>query len=159
GLLPVGRPVRPVRIALTLLALALTLPSLAFARGDDEGPCPDGLPKVADLGIRRIEGNFDKGYTKKGSPAIVRRVFRFYEEPRIAEVDANGPAAGRLREGDVLVAVDGALVTTSEAGRRIGDLMPGRSIQLTVRRDGRTVKVGIQPRFSCPEGELADQIR
>jgi len=59
----------------------------------------------------------------------------------------------------VLVAVENALVTTSEAGRRIGDLSPGRSLQLTVRRDGRNMKVSIQPRFSCPEGELANLIR
>jgi hypothetical protein len=118
------------------------------------------LPKVADLGIRRIEGKFDRGFTRKGNPPIERRVFRFYEEPRITDVDPNGPAAGKLREGGRAGwPWTDALVTTSEAGRRIGDLNPGGSIKLTVRRDGRTVKVAIQPRFSCPEGELADMIR
>src|SRR4051812_19572092 len=94
---------RAARTLLMSLLLALALPGAALANNDDDdGPCPDGLPRVADLGIKRIEGNFAVGYQRRGQ--IVHRVFRFYEEPRVAAVDPTGPAAGKLREGDVLVA-------------------------------------------------------
>lgn len=59
----------------------------------------------------------------------------FSVEPRLWEIRADGPARGVLREGDVLVAVDGMPVTTRAAGRALAEMRPGVPVELTVRRD------------------------
>ena len=68
-----------------------------------------------------------------------RQSWRFKEEPRITGVDPEGPAAGKLEKGDVIVAIDGLLITTRKAGRRFGSVIPGEAVELTVRRDGETL--------------------
>jgi Lon-like protease len=52
------------------------------------------------------------------------------------------PAAGVLRPGDVITAVDGAPVTChADAGTLIKEHKPGSAVQLTISRHGRTVPV------------------
>ena len=70
-------------------------------------------------------------------------------EPEIDSVDPDGPARGRLRAGDILVAVDGALITTAEGGRRYGAVRPGQSVTLTVRRGGRSQDVELVAGERC----------
>ncbi len=62
----------------------------------------------------------------------------------IADVDPQGPSAGKLRANDTVAAVDGNPTPSLEALRRqITRHSPGQSVALTVRRDGsvRTVDV------------------
>jgi Lon-like protease len=55
------------------------------------------------------------------------------------------PAAGRLQEGDVVVAVDGRPVHTTAALRSaIGRHRPGERVRLTVRRVGKKVEVTLR---------------
>lgn len=66
------------------------------------------------------------------------RNWTFSEPPRVFSVDDGGPGdeAG-LRIGDVLVAVNGVSLTTSQGGTRFGSIKPGQSVRLTYRREGR----------------------
>ena len=62
----------------------------------------------------------------------------------IADVNPNGPSAGKLRASDTIAAVDGNPTPSLPALRRqITKHSPGQSVSLTVRRDGtvRTVRV------------------
>jgi PDZ domain-containing protein len=62
----------------------------------------------------------------------------------IADVNPNGPSAGKLRASDTIAAVDGNPTPSLPALRRqITKHSPGQSVSLTVRRDGtvRTVHV------------------
>jgi PDZ domain-containing protein len=62
----------------------------------------------------------------------------------IADVNPNGPSAGKLRANDAIAAVDGQATPSLPALRRqITRHRPGQSVSLTVRRDGavRTVDV------------------
>jgi len=139
------------------LAVVLLVAVAGIASAESTAPCPDGLPRTADLGIRQLDGNFTISIKKvQDDPILLRKVWRFFEEPRVSEIDPAGPSMGRLKEGDALVAIDGALITTSEAGRKIGALDPDRTVKLTVRRDGRTVDVRVRPRSRCPDENLAD---
>jgi PDZ domain-containing protein len=55
------------------------------------------------------------------------------------------PAAGRLQEGDVVVAVDGRPAHTTAALRSaIGRHRPGERVRLTVRRGGKKVEVTLR---------------
>ena len=66
----------------------------------------------------------------------------------IADVNPNGPSAGKLRANDAIAAVDGQATPSLPALRRqITKHRPGQSVSLTVRRDGavHTVHVKTAP--------------
>lgn len=146
---------RLLRHATALVALiAIT----GIARAED--PCPEGFPRTADLGLRQLDGNISISLKRvQSDPLVIRKVYKFYEEPRVTSVDPAGPSMGRLKAGDILVAIDGALITTSEAGRKIGALDPDQPVKITIRRDGRTMDVKVRPRSRCPDDQLADVYR
>lgn len=109
----------------------------------DAQSCPR---RYADLGLQgfecrncQIQVNDENGV----------RTFRFGTELTLGRIRPGGPTAGVLREGDVVVAVDGAPITTAEGGRRFGELAPGRPATFTIRRDGRTRYVRVVPGAQC----------
>jgi hypothetical protein len=125
------------------LALALTAP-LAHA-GDP--PCPDGQPALGDLGILELTG-LARFSMNGDDPAHIERIATFRAEPQIIQV-ANGAGSSPLREGDAIVAVDGALITTREGGRRLANLVPGRPVMLSIRREGRRLDLRAVPTARC----------
>lgn len=65
----------------------------------------------------------------------------------VASVREGSPAEGRLREGDVVVAVDGDEVeTAADLARLVRDTPPGGDLRLTVARDDRERTVTLTPR-------------
>lgn len=167
------KPISPIFFCMTLLTVA-TLPAVAAVAlpGNEPvrvavppgpggalapparlilpggGPCPEGKEHSGDLGIGR--------FVCLGGSCMVNEplagggyAHRFSTEPRVEAIDPGGPSAGKLHEGDVIVAVDGALVTTREGGRRLAELTPGRPIELRVRRDGRELEVSLTPATGC----------
>src|SRR5262245_29223547 len=119
------------RLTPGLLLLAALTTVLPDAPAWAKEPCPDGVPKTADLGFRTLTCNC---YRRSVNGHIT---WRFFDEPRIDVVTHGGPADGRLEEGDVITAIDGALITTRDGASRLGHAAPGEAIVLTVRRDGR----------------------
>lgn len=86
--------------------------------------------------------------------------FRFYSEPVITGVV--GAAKGELKAGDVLVALDGHLITTEAGNRRYNHLESGEEVEVRVRRDGRERTVTVPATRRCvpaPAGseELAEE--
>jgi serine protease Do len=75
----------------------------------------------------------------------------------VAGVAAGGPAdRGGLKDGDVVIAVDGQKVETSgEMTRAVGKAKPGQIIRLSVIRDGRRRTVIVRAGTRPPERELA----
>lgn len=109
--------------------------------------CPEGRPVTGDLGIDRYR-------CIGGACQIWIRTERglahdFTTEPRIHALDPDGPAADRLRVGDVVVAVDDVLITTPAGGRRIASLDPGVPVQLWIRREGRDLHLEVIPTPGC----------
>ena len=70
-------------------------------------------------------------------------------EPRLAAIDAGGPAAGLLEEGDLIVAIDDSPITTRQATTKIAELEVGRSVGLVIRRNGRLLDVTVIPVLGC----------
>ncbi|NIM50812.1 MAG: PDZ domain-containing protein [Gemmatimonadales bacterium] len=128
---------------------AVCLPSLVHGQGIAveqvaQGTCAEGEWALGDLGISRSECTCTATY---GPGRTV--VWRFDSELTIREVRSSGPAEGKLRAGDKVVAIDGLLITSAEGGRRWGDVRPGETVQLLVRRDGRERPVEITAGTEC----------
>ncbi|MBW3621558.1 MAG: PDZ domain-containing protein [Actinobacteria bacterium] len=65
--------------------------------------------------------------------------------PVVAQVLPDGPAAGKLRAGDVLLAIDGEEVgSRAELIDRSLGLEAGQTVVLTVERDGEEVDVAVE---------------
>jgi len=126
--------------------LAAQQPPTARAR-PAAGECPAGEQAVGDLGYTRLSCNCTL-YLDEAAPERTR--WQFNSEPTIEAIRAGGPADGKLEAGDVVVAIDGRLITTREAGRRFAQAMPGDPVRLTIRRDGRELTVEVVPDVDCP---------
>lgn len=139
---------RAMRISpASLVAAALLVPALAAAQ-----ECPDGRPRAPTLGIGMFHclgGGCGVNVRTPRGPA-----HDFSSEPRVWHLDPRGPAAGRLREGDFITSVDGALVTTPEGGRRLASLREGRAVRLGVRRGGEELEVRVVPEMGCTAPRL-----
>jgi membrane-associated protease RseP (regulator of RpoE activity) len=131
--------------------LAAQRPPTAAARPAVQG-CPDGTPAVGDLGYTRLSCSCTLSFDPA---APERKRWQFNSEPRIEAIRPGGPAEGKLKAGDVVVAIDGQLITTREAGRRFAQVTPGEPVTLTIRRDGRELTVEIVPDVDCPTVDVS----
>lgn len=121
--------------------------SLVLSRVSMSQECPAEHPIAASLG-------FSSYVCYGGDCRIAVReggilYHDFTVEPRVRGVDPSGPAAGTLRENDVLVAIDGALVTTRAGGERLANLSTARDVTLRIRRDGVDLEVRVRPKAGC----------
>lgn len=137
----------------TSLFFAVATACALTAGAQPQPACPEGHPVTGDIGLSHllcvgsscsVNLRTDRGY-----------VHDFSTEPRIRGLEENGPARGKLQEGDILVAVDGALITTREGGRRLANLTPGKPVTLRVRRGAQEMDVTVVPRPGCNMPQLA----
>lgn len=137
-----------------LAALALLIPLLGSPIAHAaQTRCPEGHPETGDLGIEYL-------LCVTGSCATNMRTERGYThdfstEPRIGGILDGGPADGKLQDGDILIAIDGVLITTREGGRRLANLQPGKPVTLRLRRGGREMDVTVVPKLGCNMPHLA----
>jgi PDZ domain len=124
------------KVALTAAMLALP------AASSGQGSCRNGAARVPDLGFTTFSCDH---CSIEQSPGRIR--YRFGAEPRLRKISPTGE--GRLREGDVLVAVDGDLITTAEGGERLIRAPRGQRVRLTVRRGGATQNVDVVAGERC----------
>ena len=120
---------------LVALAVVACWASGAEAQATLSGSAPAG---GADLGFGRMIASYVMVHEAE-------HWTQFGAEPELRDIRPDGPAAGRLREGDILVAVDGALITTRAGSLRLARTRPGHAVRLTIRRAGRNRDVVIVP--------------
>jgi C-terminal processing protease CtpA/Prc len=99
------------------------------------------------LGIAEMEYNGIFTYGKD------QRVWLFQTEPEINKVDRSGPSYDKLKSGDVIVAIDGMLITTREAGIRFANLTAGEPVDFEIRRWWKKRTITVIPR-ALPELEI-----
>lgn len=127
-----------------MMAYTVTLGLVLAGAASAQQTCQENEVRLGTLGIT---GWSCKCTLTEGAPA--ERAWEFQSEPLIRSVGADGPAAGKLRRGDVITAVDGYLITTAEGGRRFAQVQPGVPVELTVRRGDEPVTVAITPGSQC----------
>jgi membrane-associated protease RseP (regulator of RpoE activity) len=127
-------------VTLLLLASIADLAAQTVCDADGRHPAPQ-----AGVGLLQCVGG---GCGIFGGTSAAPE-HRFTVEPRLWHIARPGPAAGLLEEGDQLVAVDGAPITTRVAGRRLARLVAATPLELTVRRAGALRTVRIVPETGC----------
>jgi hypothetical protein len=127
------------------LGLVMTLSAAPVVA--QRGGCSEGMPAFGSLGVGEFQclGGSCSVNMRTGDPYA----HSFSTEPRLRDIDRNGPGDGVLREGDILVAVDGTLITSAEGGRKLGSVKPGQNVQLTLRRGGREISARLTATSSC----------
>jgi S1-C subfamily serine protease len=126
------------------LTLLVSLAGLAVPLSASAQLCRDGRPPSAHLGIESFECRASSCWVNR--PAEGTRVHDFRVEPIVHPDTAAGSP---LRDGDVLVAVNGMLVTTPEAGRLLANLSTEAPVTLSVRRKGTAVQFTMMPLVGC----------
>lgn len=108
--------------------------------------CGPGQAVSGDLGYTGTECH---GCTISGKHLAGEPDMEFAAEPVLSGIRKDGPADGKLQEGDLLVAIDGQAITTREAAVHLSWLKPNDPVRLTVRRLGVLVDVEIRPAPRC----------
>ena len=143
--------------ATALAAASLLLGAAAFAAATllpvEALACDNGLPEVGYLGIGDLSCDCTTNFAMKSrdGQAQLTRTWRFRSEPVVRNILDDGPSKGKFREGDVITAVDGSLITTREGSARFSSLEPGQTVRFTVRREGRELPVVVNVGKICPE--------
>lgn len=127
---------RPPICSILLMTLAT---SAAWAQGRG-GPCTLGYE--LSYGISAIDclqctvrSDGNDHWTEYGAEPVVRAVLR---------------VANPIQPGDVLVAIDGKLITTVAGGRALSHPEAGHAARFTVRRGGRQLDLNVMPGTPCP---------
>lgn len=113
------------------------------AAAQDALPCSADR-QVGSLGITGIRCERCRFFTNGDAHTAT-----FWTEPTILSLDEDAPAARELEEGDVLVAIDGELITTSEGSRLFSALPPTRRVPVRVRRGGRLLDLDVPLERVC----------
>jgi hypothetical protein len=120
--------------------------------------CPEGRAASGDLGIR---GLLCTG-AAVGCSIYLRAggeyQHRFSVEPRIEIVDQSA-AGDMLRAGDVIVAIDSLMITTTEGGRRLASVRPRQSVRVLIRREGALLEQVIVAQTGCGITQLTVRTR
>ncbi len=132
-------------LAIVALAASLALPTTALA----QETCPDGAEPRGWIGVYAFHCPGGACLYEKVLRDDVVAMYEFSSEPRMRAIDSGGPAAGILEEGDVLVAVNGYLITGARGGRELANLPTGQTARLTVRRGDRLEEVSIVTEGKC----------
>jgi len=135
-------------IRMTVVFITAGAVPRALAAQAQEKTCGQGEFVTGALGYEKLECQCSIGLFKDEPRHMV---YEFRSEPRIWGITEGGPADNKLKEGDVVVAVDGYLITTEEGGKRFGNLVPGVPVTLTVRRGGEETDVTVTPEAKCVE--------
>ena len=132
---------------ITLLAIA-AIPAAPLAAQQ----CPDNRPPYPSLGVERFQcmgGSCSVGRLQGDTYS-----HSFSTEPIVLESWNRDSRGDDLMEGDILVSVEGALITSREGGLRLGSLPIGDPATLQVRRDNRLIDLEVVPERSCQPPSL-----
>jgi hypothetical protein len=118
------------RSKLRLIFLTPAIAGLYSGTLAAQTPCAVPAGIVADIGIQCSNCVIDTNDPHNA---------RFATEPRITRVTPGTSAADVLQPGDVIVSVNGSLITTSEGAYKFSTLKPNQRVVFFVRRAGENV--------------------
>ena len=135
-----------MRIHSAWLAYAAVVVSAFVPRGNVKaqvattgGPATAWSTGTNYLGIENFRCDCTLGPASGNTP----RRFVFRSEPMVLGVVRGGASWGILARGDYITHIDGVSVLTRDGARRLAEVEPGDDVDLTIRRNGRTLKVSL----------------
>ncbi len=134
---------------LALLAAWALLPAGLLAQRGDTLKCAQ-QERVGSIGITGMVCDRCEFSTDGRAPRAV-----FWTEPTITDLNPELAGAAVLEPGDVLVAVDGQLITTNEGSARFSHLPTRGSVSLRIRRNGRLRDISVPLTPVCPAAGAA----
>lgn len=138
-----------VRGVMAVLAIAmLHVPALAQQEVADAASCGENEVPVWRLSYTSLSCNCTN-YLNPHEPGESRWEFR--SEPVVTGARRGAPDR-TFRAGDVIVSIDGHLITTREGGKRFAQLEDGRAVVVRVRRGGREMDLTMLPEAECVDG-------
>jgi len=141
-----NRTIAPSLRLVGLLVVALMGPAASLKAQVAANSCNAGWASFGALGISGF--TCDCTLTRKEKDTST---WSFRGEPVISAITPGGVASGKLRQGDVIVAINGLLITTRAAGEKVANLKLGESVVLTIRRNGRVQEVEIETEEDCTD--------
>jgi hypothetical protein len=130
-----------------ILALALMFVSAVAQAQTQTTPQAKAMVGIRPCATNQTDLGFDnivcQSCTVNGKHVAGEPDIEFATEPTIMGIRKGGPADGKLEERDVLVAIDGQLITTRAAAIRYSWLTVGTPVRLTVRRGGVVKDVNV----------------
>ena len=127
------------KFAFSAVVICALLPRVSSGQVASSAPRVAWTVSTNYLGI----DNFQCDCTLSVGSSNRAREFMFRSAPIVLGVQRRGPSYGILERGDVITHIDGESILTREGGRRFASVIPGDDVDLTIRRDGRTLKVSI----------------
>jgi hypothetical protein len=126
------------RSMLCVLVLSATASAAAQARqvcpgGGERGEVSYGITSIECLQCT-IHMSGDERWIEYGAEPVIRAV---------------ASDAGPIHGGDVLVGIDGQLITTASGGRRLANPEAGRLARFSIRRAGRQMEITVAPTTTC----------
>jgi membrane-associated protease RseP (regulator of RpoE activity) len=101
--------------------------------------------RIGSLGITAIQCERCRFFSRDEGRAPV-----FWTEPIVRGLDPTLPGSDILREGDAIVAIDGALITTNRGQEAYARLPGSGEVRVRVRRDGETRELSVPVASVCP---------
>lgn len=111
-------------------------------------------PVPGYLGIENLRCDCTLSLGARGRP----RSFTFRSEPIVMGIAEGSPGDGLLESGDVITHIGGYPLLGREGAQRFASIEPGDEVQLTIRRDGRSMHVSLraeEPRLRRMYGLIA----
>lgn len=127
---------------ITFLAMA-AMPAAPIAAQQ----CPDDRPPYPSIGVERFQCTGGSCSVNRVQGDTYRHTFSV--EPIVIQTRTRDSRGDDVMEGDVIVSVEGALITSREGGLRLGSLLIGEESDIQVRRKGRLVNLEVVPEPSC----------
>jgi len=101
--------------------------------------------RIGSLGITAIQCERCRFFSREDGRAPV-----FWTEPIVRGLDPALPGSGVLREGDAIVAIGDALITTNRGQEAYARLPLSGDVRVRVRRDGETRDLNVPVASVCP---------
>lgn len=133
------------------LAVAFIVAIAGAGMAQETGaPCEDVQMTGGTLGIGLYQcaGGACTLYRKAGPESA----HGFSVEPRVW--DLTEPAEDGLKDGDIILSIDGLLITTGRGGRRLASVQPGQEVELRIRRGNSEKTVRLTAVEGCEKSRL-----
>lgn len=133
-------------LSVAMISAAATTAAAQTPQTAETPSCSAPLVLVGDLGLGALKCT-GCSFVSRRMPGLA--FVDFSTEPTLVNIAKGGPADGKLQAYDVLVALNGRLITTQAGASLFSWPPPDKSVRVTYRRSGSLKDADIVPTARC----------